>query len=373
MKPQNHPTKWRPSITLLPVVVSVLLLTGCTGKEDTTPGTPVVYMAGYTLNSTSSYIPCYWKDQTRIDLLLPVTADNGFAEAIYVTQNTVYTAGNIRNNGIRVPCYWKNEERTNLSVVNPTLDGYVTDIQVVGNLVFTVGYTKNNAFKDVPCYWVNEERIDLPVLDATKDAQVANMQVVDNIIYMAGYTQNDLFINVPCYWINDTLVLLPVLDPSRDGEATGIQINGNDIYVSGVTEDNSGSSIPCYWKNGTRVDLAIPSGVGIEGRCTSVHVAGKDVYTAGYITYPDLLPYNQFQCYWVNGTRIDSSPYIFDVTSSVALSVQTVGKDIYTAGYIHESGSYTPCYWVNYNTRVDLPVLDPTKSGFGQAMQIVVE
>ena len=81
--------------------------------ESSTSGAPSVkvYTAGFYKDGDKE-VACYWKDTTKIDLPGD-DIHNSIASSIFVSDNTVYTAGSIRNNTIA--CYWKGENRTDLN------------------------------------------------------------------------------------------------------------------------------------------------------------------------------------------------------------------------------------------------------------------
>lgn len=54
-------------ITTLFCCVTLSFLSGCKLDDPTGPQT-VIYTAGYTENDVGIAVPCYWKNNTRIDL-----------------------------------------------------------------------------------------------------------------------------------------------------------------------------------------------------------------------------------------------------------------------------------------------------------------
>lgn len=384
------------------LMVGLFLVSGCTKKEDTAPTTTTVYTAGYTRNDAYNLVPCYWKNEERVDLPMINPNSSGFAFAIAVERDTVYTAGYTMNTlDDFIPCYWKNQKRVDLPVSNPTEFGIVEDIQIVNGAVFTAGYTYNAT--TVPCYWINKTRVDLPVLNPTDFGSVHALDVVENTVYTAGYSGS-----TPCYWVNNTLIVLPTL--SGSGEATDIQVVGNNVYIAGYTINDSFDEIPCYWLNGNRIDLPLldkelmVAFLGQEGLTFllgemfgedefnishlppvsgwgfGLKVVENTVYTAGGngIGSWDVGIGEKHPCYWIDQIVVDlpaPPPELYSL-GGLAMDIDVFENVVYTAGRIVNvsagDGQSNPCYWINHDTRVDLPVL-ATSGGEARAIQVVVK
>lgn len=372
-------------------MASLFLVSGCTQKEDSASTTTTVYTAGYTQNNAYKLVPCYWKNEERVDLPTIDPTKDGFANGIAVEENTVYIGGYTENAmNDAVPCYWKNGERTDLPVFNPTEFGVVEDIKVINGVVFTTGYTYN--VHTVPCYWINKTRVDLPVLNPTSSGYALALDVVENTVYAAGHSGG-----TPCYWVNNTLVVLPAL--SGGGVATDIQVVANNVYVAGYTINNTFDQVPCYWFNGTRVDLPVLDkeemnellDLGlfewweiddlppINGWVFDLEVMENIVYMAGGNGVGNLSLSNREKspCYWINQILVDlpaPPPPEYYSIGGLASCIDVFENTVYTAGRtINADRDAVPCYWINNNTRVDLPVIDPSKSGEARAIQVVVE
>jgi hypothetical protein len=101
-----------------------------------------VYIAGWYYDSEWNEVACYWKDEVRTDLDVPVEAENSNATAITVSGNNVYIAGYHGTIGISyTACYWKDGVRTDL---DSTGNAEAFAIAVSGNTVYAAGYYFDN-------------------------------------------------------------------------------------------------------------------------------------------------------------------------------------------------------------------------------------
>ncbi len=375
--------KLPPFIVILSLTAGLFLVSGCTKKEDIAPTTTTVYTAGYTYNTSGQVVPCYWKNEERVDLPVIDSNRDGYAFAIAVEGNTVYTGGyTINTSDDRIPCYWKNQERIDLPVFNPSEYGVVQDIKVINEAVFTAGYTTSSFGFRSPCYWINKTRVDLPVLiPADSHGAAYALDVVENTVYVAGYAGD-----APCYWINNSLILLPA--PPTGCQATDIKVVANNVYVAGYVLNDTFDRVPSYWLNGTRIDLPLLDKYDlgallgysnddilllpdVTGAAYSLDVVKSIVYTAGVNT----LAGGNYPFYWFNQIAVDllaPPPSSWHSVGAVS-AIDVVENVVYTAGGIINSDEVgIPCYWINHDTRIDLPVL-ATSGGEARAIQVVVK
>jgi hypothetical protein len=65
-------------------------------------------------------------------------------------------------------------------------------------------------------------------------------------------------------------------------------------------------------------------------------------------------------------------PPEFYSIGGLAQGIDVFENTVYTAGRtINADRKAVPCYWINHNTRVDLPISDPTKDGDVYDIQVV--
>ena len=213
-----------------------------------------VYTAGCYKDGDKE-VACYWKDTTKIDLPGD-DIHNSIASSIFVSDNTVYTAGNIRNNTIA--CYWKDTTRTDL-IIDIYRTTEANSIYVVGDKVYTAGHYHD--VNDFHCYWAGTKRTDLTI--KTKNdpgvyrsntlVKISSIFASKGKVYVAGVIDE-----TPCYWVGSTRIDLPIPKGdsffSNDGSANLIFISDNTVYIAGYYH-NGFKSIPCYWKGRDRIDL----------------------------------------------------------------------------------------------------------------------
>jgi len=79
-----------------------------------------VYIGGATQSPTTEIIPCYWKNDKRTDLSVVSPGKGGYVNSVFVLGNDVFAAGYggldpDQGADYAVPCYWKNETRIDLN------------------------------------------------------------------------------------------------------------------------------------------------------------------------------------------------------------------------------------------------------------------
>jgi hypothetical protein len=313
-----------------------------------------VYIAGYTTNSASLQVPCYWKNGERTDLpVIDSTKTGHAANSIFVADGDVYVAGYSENNiGINIPCYWKNGERTDLSMVDAAIDGSsARSIVVADGVVYISGETYKAGPTRVPCYWKNGVRQDIATL-----SQNTNIRVDGKDVYIGGLSSG----GAPCYWKNDSVYDLLINYTS--GDTLALEISEGILYVTGIDINTSPIiAYPCIWVNGVRTyELPLPEGTSPRGYPYSIFIDGGDRYVCGNTQINASAP--RIACYWKNNRRIDL-PVISTAQNSAAFSIAVTNGTVCIAGYSYnDSGVSVPSYWEN-DTRIDLPALDATKHG----------
>ncbi len=362
-------------LTILSIGLLLLSFNACGGLGNDDDGVPAVYIAGYTVNgSSSTTVPCYWIDGVRTDLSVLDSTKSGHAYSIYVNGIFVTVGGStVDSSNVEVPCYWINDTvRNDLSVISPGFNGAVNDIIQPESILYSAGYTTEDhasLTQWVPCYWENAARTDITEATAARYGVSFAIDIdASNTIYMSGYTRNDLDVYVPCYWENGTRNDLEVTNSAHIGYAWDIQAVGTDIYTAGFTRDGSDIAIPCYWIDTVKHDLTDVITTAQDGIAYSISVnSSVDIYIAGNTKNNSGIA---VPCYWHNGTRTNLS-VIDSSKQGQTRSIFIIGTDIYIAGYtVNSSDVSVPCYWLN-DIRTDLPVLDSNYLGVAQEIFVV--
>ena len=208
-----------------------------------------VYIVGSVAYSTNPdfLIPCYWVDNTRIELPLPANAfDGGSATSIVVSDGKIHVKGTYKTTNTEIPCYWVDSTRYDLSPEGLSTQNYLLGPLISnGQLCF--------AYKNKAYYW-------------------------------SGETTNQL--------------TMPEIY-QRFEYLTRLYVSNNDIYVMGFYENTSGYDTPCYWINNTRHDFENRSYINSMG----TFFADSALYNFGGFQFsPDSPTTN---CYWINTTRYD--------------------------------------------------------------------
>jgi hypothetical protein len=370
---------------LLTLAVIFILSAGCQVKDDAPEPNPEqeldIYVAGYLHNDevyNCVYVPCYWKDGQRIDLIPFGAADkisipewprgiSGYALSMFVDGDDVYVAGFVNREKACwpcLPCYWKNGTRIDLDLGSAD-EGEAFGICISEGDVYQCGYVEKYGGGRMPCYWKNGIRIDLPCSRARGFA--TSISVSPAGVYVSGYNWGAFG-----YWGNGSWT--PLFGSDQGGALDSIAVSGSDVYAAGWTDSKETQNVPSYWKNGVRNNLIVLAPPR-SGRANAVFAAGGSVYVAGW-TKSDLII--AVPCYWKNGVRTDLSvlaPNDPTLDLSSANSIQALGSNVYVAGetYYMEFGPYTrwhamPCYWKN-GVRTDLSIPSQTHMmGYGRSI-----
>ncbi len=263
---------------------------------------PTVYTAG-TLGSGNNTTAVYWRNDTMITL----PGVGASVQAITVSGNDVYTAGNVED----TIGYWKNLIFVPLFKVTA---GYATSIAVSGSDVYVSGNTISNGHS-VAEYWKNSTEIKL-----TSDTIISRSSAIaisGSDVYVAGTAGG-----LPVYWKNG--VKVNVTDSARGGYANAIALSGSDVYLAGGEVDSSEHFIAKYWKNGA------PSIVSDTIHSTvlfAIGVSGDNVCVGGYQKIGSLMSTDNFVAWYWNNSTATVLTNSFGLVSSIAID----GSDVYVA------------------------------------------
>jgi hypothetical protein len=326
------------SLLIVLSIVSAVVFTSCQKevppifkKIDWKPGKPVVFVAGNESNGITD-VAKYWINGQEV--ILSDGTKYATANSIFVTGNDVYVSG--RDGG---PAYWKNNTEISLPVKFITVKEYYAakSIYVSGNKVYAAGNDSTRAV-----YWKDGAEIMLNLTDAKGhyDYSYANSIFISgNDIYVAGYHGPNAV-----YWKNGVEVYLTGNTTDLYGSeiANSIYVSGGNVYVVGAgIYTGAGFSVPRYWKNGINESASLNHANFEYYGTNSVFVTGNNVYIAGIASHKDI-PYLFLGVYWNNGNVT-----VLSGDDSEARSIYVKGNDVYTSGYVFESGSYYAVYWKN--------------------------
>jgi hypothetical protein len=118
-------------------------------------------------------------------------------------------------------------------------------------------------------------------------------------VYVGGFQSTSIAVPIALYWKNATPVFLST-DSIQGSIANSIFVTpgiGGIVYVAGWSNIN-GYSRATLWKNGIPIEL---TGGDTSSAATSITVAGKDIYVAGYFWQA---PNNYKAAYWKDGNLV---------------------------------------------------------------------
>jgi len=222
-----------------------------------------------------------WKN--GIPTALEDTSISSTANAITVSNNDVYIAGDVSNTGAEwKPYYWKNGVTTALQL-HGELHVSARAICVSGSDVYVSGYTSTSQSYSYQyaTYWKNGvENVLTPTSLGSFDT-AEGIAVVNNNVYLAGnsdYVGN----SVAMYWKNGIPDSLNNT-PNVESYASAIFVKGNYIYLAGSAQNigNKSDTINnlIYWKSsiGNVPPSIIKPGITPPHDTKGMFVDGDDV------------------------------------------------------------------------------------------------
>jgi hypothetical protein len=172
----------------------------------------------------------------------------------------------------------------------------------------------------------------------------------DNITAIAVSGSGVYVLQGNTYWKNGVAVTIPGIHTS-----SGIAVSGTDVYISCTTLTSDSGGIGkagvLYWKNGTFVNLTQNIPDVSAGTSTGISVSGNDVYVSGSFFSPSYSPLQA--TYWKNGQLItlDRNAYgtkcITASGNDVYVASQTglsTGEVIFKNGVMQKLGPHTKVY-----------------------------
>jgi hypothetical protein len=232
-----------------------------------------VYMAGYNWEPvemshvTGSYFDdkpraCFWINETIFnfsDNILPSEA-----MAITVSEDKIYTAGYIPNNGFPYrACYWID---TGIAQILQIPEGKCYSmpnaITVFGSKVYTAGSYGFQSYDEQACYWVNTEINILQVPSGTVWSQANAIIVVDDKVYVSGfYVEGDWagfeWTRKACYWDDNGIFYDLHPNNANSSYSNFITESNGYVYIAGIYNESYKHDHVVYWKNGKMYDLGL--------------------------------------------------------------------------------------------------------------------
>jgi len=324
-----------------------------TVEEPPPPPGAAVYLAG-SYNDEGTVTACYWKDGERKTLALPSGTNYSSASGIAVCANevgeggSVYITGYYRVSDDFTACYWEDEVRKNLDLPIGAGESYTDAIAVCANEVGEGGsvyiaghYTTDGGLNTIGCYWKDGQRTDLVLPSGTNGIYaISAIAVSGDVVYIAGSYRNENWQTRACYWKNGQITSL-----DEYYSTSAIALSGDSVYVAGYVAEMYYSAA-YYWKD--TVKKALPSGEEDYSTTTAIALSGNSVYITGYYLKNDSFA----ACYWEDEIMTDLT-FPADAVSSYALAIAISNGSVYIAGSYSDNNKTTACYWKD-GVRTDL-------------------
>jgi hypothetical protein len=301
-----------------------------------------VYIGGfYYLGApTSSNIPCYWKNGSRVDMEYIYAYPSNAVTSICLDGEDVYCGGWYWNGSNNCACYWKNGkiQKLNLIYMQGSL---VNSVCYSNGVVYSAGYNTNA--DALPCIWKNEKQEMLKMPAVAKYAEAKEIFVDPDTldIYIAGDYTDILSIRYACYWKNGG-ECIPLSGEGSD--ANSIVVSNGKVYIAGNYTSATVPS-PCYWIDGSLKALSDPGPSG--GLANGITLYNGDIFTTGYnanvATYQAAL--------WKNESLIWQETTL----NTTANAISIFNNDIYISGNDTNATPYA-CFWKNgIKTNLSVP------------------
>jgi len=240
----------------------------------------------------------------------------------------VGTFTGVSPNNMEVATVWKNGAPTTLLNDISGSTSNADAIAVNGSDVYVAGFINNKAV-----FWKNGifKKID----NSSEQSQATAIAINDGDVYIAGWIGDKAV-----WWKNGVANAVSNPDTLRYGTfATSIFLAGKDVYMAGYSMSfYQGYFTPMFWKNGIPTNLPITDNKYLFQKANAIAVNGSDVYVVGSTTAGATL--------WKNGVATALS----NNNNSIANTIILKGDDVYIGGYVNEQ--YV--YWKN-GTAIVLP------------------
>lgn len=192
----------------------------------------------------------------------------------------------------------------------------------------------------VPVYWKNGVSHSLPA-PGNKESECYAMDIFisGSDIYVLGVSHDydDERYSI-VYWRNGELI-----NPGINyGDMRNVKmaVDGSDVYILAVYQDDAENIICGYWKNGQFNQMDSTGEIylfSIEAFAGDIYIGGVDI--------------NQNAVYWKNGVKNKLGiGAVYDITFYEGV--------MYALGVSYSDSGESVCYWIDGETRVDVPEID---------------
>lgn len=312
-----------------------LMLCSCSKTIDT-------YALGSAHDIDGINTPGYWKNDTWINLPVLEDLDRSGTYCITVVDNNVYVGGYIMTEtSTWLPGYWINSEWNELPRPKGYGKGAVDVIQIYDDDIYAAGFCYDDEGNRISGYWINTEWNSLLPEDHDRVA-LYSFVIYNSDFYWAGSPVGYFeATDSPGYFINKKWTDLTLPEKYNKGEVRSVQIENGNIYALGYCLDSFDNKVPGFWKNNRWQELPYPA-------------SGDYVYV-NKIAFMDSDFYAVCNRggYWKNTEWI---PLPQDSDHSYINSIVIHDSDIFLSGH-KSGGSFVPCYWKNgFCTELESPV-----------------
>ena len=219
--------------------------------------------------STQTYRPCYWRNEEIQWLELP-EAKNGFAYGLQLDKNDMYIAGSFENaEGQTLPCYWKNNEKINLPTNNlfPFTFCTTKDIIVRDHNTYILG-----SADWIPVLWIIDAKggikhryVDSSFVTQNIRSRSATFEMADGKLYIGGDKRvevNNGYESQVGYWTIDAALHTNwhiVEDHLAYATAFNLVIANEKIFITGERSIDFGGTTfptPALWNSAGNIPLS---------------------------------------------------------------------------------------------------------------------
>ncbi len=309
-----------------------------TGSSDP-PGDPVVYVAGYYLDSAGGdhKVAAYWKDGVLQADLYNVAGHSAEALSVFSDGTDVFIVGYYNDGTSTNACYWKNGQAAVALPEQGAGNSKALSVFMENGIAYIAGYhTDTNEYA---CYWTvdtsNNDTISRVDFENTTEIKAEDIFRSGGIVYVVGYYVSSGE-SIPCFWEGGVRYDLERDGNTGHGFAKSISVSNGVKYIGGYQNNKS-----CYWTGSTTApsknDLYTANtahGFGITLQGTDVYVAGR--YWDGVFK----------SCYWKDDGSVTTVDMVQDASANAqAYSIDLSGNDVYVSGYDTVGGFSNASYW----------------------------
>ncbi len=308
--------------TLINAYISEEVSTNCSVTVS-----PSVFVVGYELVDGTE-VAKLWTNGIGEEL------DNAtFANSVFVSNSTVYVAGQDNNNQAAI---WENGIPTNLTT--GIQYGEAESIFVVESDVYATGIGEGYS----SMVWKNNELL-YTLEDGSTSPRAYGIYVDGADVYVAGYNRPSQY-NVAKIWKNNT-VLYELSGENSNGDARSVVVSDANVYAVGNEQSGQEDYIAKIWINGVANNFTDGSNYA-DSR--SLFVDGTDVYALVVESTDTGDTIKVFKNQNIHYQLTDGS------NTADAQSMIIVNDDIYVAGHVLDGEDYIATVWKNNQVLYEL-------------------